>query len=239
MIIYPAIDIKNGKCVRLAQGQAKTETIYNENPLETAKKWESAGAAYLHVVDLDGAFNGDSSNLSIIEAIAKHISIPMQLGGGIRSMAKIEKLLEEVGVSRVILGTSAIENPDLLFNAVKKYGKRIAVGIDAKNGKVAVRGWVELKELSAIEFGKRIVEQGVDTIIYTDISRDGMLAGPNIQAIYQMVKQTKLNVIASGGVSKLEDLEHIRQTGAAGVIIGKALYAKNIDLCDALSYQEG
>ncbi|HZJ83184.1 MAG TPA: 1-(5-phosphoribosyl)-5-[(5-phosphoribosylamino)methylideneamino]imidazole-4-carboxamide isomerase [Clostridia bacterium] len=238
MYIYPAIDVKNGKCVRLVQGDANRETIYHENPIEVAKQWEGMGAKFLHIVDLDGAFQGESQNLAIIEELITSISIPVQIGGGIRTMDNIDRLLKYPGVARVILGTSAITQRELLETAIETYGNRIAVGIDAKDGKVAIRGWVEKTEIDAVEFGKQIKEIGVDTVIYTDISKDGMLLGPNLSATQAMIQETGLNIIASGGVSKLDDLAQVRQIGASGVIIGQALYTGAIDLIDALEYEE-
>lgn len=238
MYIYPAIDIKDGRCVRLVQGDANRETIYNENPIDVAKQWESLGAKFLHIVDLDGAFQGESKNLSIIEELISSISIPVQIGGGIRTMDNIDRLLKFLGVTRVILGTSAITERKLLETAIGRYGNRIAVGIDAKDGKVAIRGWLEKTEIDAVEFGKELKEMCIDTVIYTDISKDGMLTGPNVSATQNMIKETGLNIIASGGVSKLQDLEEVRLIGASGVIIGQALYTGAIDLMDALKYEE-
>lgn len=237
MLIYPAIDIKDGKCVRLLQGDANRQTIYDENPVKVAKKWESIGAKILHIVDLDGAFHGESNNRSIIENIINSISIPVQIGGGIRTMEKINQLLAYPRVARVILGTSAITQPDLLEEALSQYGNRIAVGIDAKNGKVAIRGWVEKTEIDGVEFGKELKEMGIDTIIYTDISKDGMLSGPNIPATHTMIRETGLNVIASGGISQLQDVQLVKDIGATGVIIGQALYTNSISLADALKYE--
>src|SRR5690554_5282835 len=181
MVIFPAIDIKGGKCVRLLQGRAEDETVYGNDPVEMALKWEQEGAEYLHVVDLDGAFSGKSPNEKIIKKIAESISIPIQLGGGIRTMDKIQRLLNEYGIQRVVLGTAAVENTVLLKEAVERYGNRIVAGIDAKDGKVAIKGWVEKTDLSAVELGQEMKEIGIDTIIYTDIAKDGMLKGPNLK----------------------------------------------------------
>jgi phosphoribosylformimino-5-aminoimidazole carboxamide ribotide isomerase len=199
MIIYPAIDIKDGKCVRLIQGRAKDQTVYSSSPVDVAKKWESMGAQYLHVVDLDGAFDGQSANLEIVYNIARDVSIPVQVGGGIRSIDKVRYLLEEAGVQRVILGTSAVENPALVSESVSLFGNRIVAGIDARAGKVAIRGWVQESTVDAVQLGIDLKAIGIDTIIYTDISRDGMMTGPNIEATAIMIKKTGLNVIASGG----------------------------------------
>lgn len=238
MIIYPAIDIRNGKCVRLVQGKAENETIYGEDPVEIAKMWENAGASFLHVVDLDGAFEGDAGNKDIIKKIAGNSSIPIQVGGGIRTMERIEEYLELPQIARVIIGTAAITNPDLLSRALSKYGKKIAVGIDAINGKVAIQGWVKSTEIDAVSFGKHLKNIGVDTVIYTDISRDGMLSGPNLQYTKKLIAQSGLDVIASGGISSIDDVINIKRIGAAGAIIGKALYTGNIELKEVLTTME-
>lgn len=237
MIIYPAIDIKNGKCVRLLQGKADAETIYGENPVEVAKKWEDMGARFLHVVDLDGAFSGDSLNMDIIKKIARGSSIPIQVGGGIRTMEKIEEYLQLPGVKRVIIGTSAITNPDLLNKAVARYREQVAVGIDAKNGKLAIHGWVESTEIDAVSFGKDLKALGVDTVIYTDISKDGMLSGPNLESTKELIEKSGLNIIASGGIRSIQDIKNIKEIGATGAIIGKALYTGKINLREALALE--
>ncbi len=234
MIIYPAIDIKGGKCVRLAQGRASEETVFGENPVEMAQTWVDLGAEYLHVVDLDGAFDGESPNLEIIREMALAIPVPIQLGGGIRSMKKISSLLDEYGIARVILGTAALNEPDLLKEAVARYGNRIAVGIDAKNGKAAIKGWVEETDVLAVDLGIKMKEMGIDTVIYTDIARDGMMRGPNLEETADIIKKTGLKIIASGGISRLEDIRRVKTIGSAGVIIGRALYTGAIHLADAL-----
>ncbi|NLO81856.1 MAG: 1-(5-phosphoribosyl)-5-[(5-phosphoribosylamino)methylideneamino]imidazole-4-carboxamide isomerase [Clostridiales bacterium] len=238
MRIYPAIDIRGGKCVRLVQGSAHQQTVYSNNPVEVAVEWESQGARYIHVVDLDGAFRGKSENESIIREIIKTVNIPIQLGGGIRDMQRISYLLDELGVSRVILGTMAIEEPYMVEAAVKKYGNRIAVGIDAREGKVAVKGWTEEYGISPVELGKRVRDMGVETIIYTDILKDGMLDGPNISTTQEMVLNTGLNVIASGGISRLDHIGELKAAGVSGVIIGKALYTGMIKLKDAIEFED-
>jgi len=238
MYIYPAIDIKDGKCVRLVQGDKNQKTIYDDNPVQVALKWESMGAKILHIVDLDGAFYGESNNLKVINEIIDTISIPIQIGGGFRTLDKIDGFLSNPKVKRVILGTSAITQPRLLEKALEKHGQRIAVGIDAKSGKVAIQGWIEETEIDFICFAKQLEEKGVRTVIFTDISKDGMLSGPNFQAIDRMVKETNLNVIASGGISRLEDIKALKEIGVTGVIIGKALYTGDILLDEALRYEE-
>jgi len=234
MIIYPAIDIKGGKCVRLQQGKAEEETVFGQNPVQIALAWEEQGAEFIHVVDLDGAFEGRSPNLDIIEELTRKVSVPIQVGGGIRSMDRVSKLLEEYGTARVILGTAALEDPKLVEAAVKRYRNRIAVGIDAKKGKAAIKGWVQETDIDAVELGRKMNSIGIETVIYTDIARDGMMAGPNLKETRAMIVGTGLDIIASGGVSSLEDVKNVKGIGAAGVIIGRALYTGAISLADAL-----
>lgn len=233
MVIFPAIDIRNGKCVRLIQGDFLKETIYPESPLEIALKWKEQKAQYVHIVDLDGAKDGESNNLEIIIEIVKKLNIPIQFGGGIRSLEKIELLLSS-GVERVILGTAAVNNKYLLKEALRKYEEKIVIGIDAKDGFVAIEGWTNKSNLKATDFAKIIEYQGGKTVIYTDISKDGMLTGPNLKEIEEIVNSVKMDIIASGGVSKLEDLKKLRGTGVKGVIVGKALYNNAIRMEDAL-----
>ena len=235
MIIYPAIDIKDGKCVRLVQGDFNDVTIYSENPVKMALKWEEAGAKYLHVVDLDGAKYGSAKNLEVISRITSKLEIPVQLGGGIRTIDAIEKVFNK-GICRVILGTSAVKNPELVKKALSQYGDKIIIGIDAKNGAVAINGWENTSDFNAIQFALKMEEMGAETFIYTDISRDGMLAGPNLKAMTKMIEAVNVDVIASGGVSKIQDIVDLKKTGVSGVIIGKALYTKNIDLKQAIQY---
>ncbi len=233
MIIYPAIDIIDGKCVRLQQGSYSDVTVFGDSPVEMAVKWENQGAQYLHVVDLDGARSGKSENSEVIKEIAKSLSIPVQLGGGVRSLEKIENILS-FGVSRVILGTSAVNNQEMLKAALKKYNEKIVVGIDAKDGRVAIHGWEKTSDLTAVDFARKVEELGAKTIIYTDISRDGMLKGPNLAAMSEMAKSVAIDVIASGGVSCLKDIIDLKTTGVSGVIVGKALYTGNINLDEAI-----
>ncbi len=233
MTIYPAIDIKGGKCVRLVQGRFSDVTVYSDSPVEMAKKWEGAGAKYIHLVDLDGALEGMQVNGDIIEEIAKTVKVPVQLGGGIRNIEAIDSILAR-GVSRVILGTSAVNNPELVKTAVQKYGEKIVIGIDAKDGMVAVEGWEKVSDLKAIDFAQKMESLGAKTIIYTDISRDGMLKGPNLSAMKEMVQNVNIDVIASGGVSCLQDIIDLKETGVEGVIVGKALYVGNVRLEEAI-----
>lgn len=233
MRIYPAIDIIGGKCVRLKKGDYSQKTTYAENPIDVAKKWESLGGEFIHVVDLDGAKSGDMPNFELISNIAASVSVPIEVGGGIRDMQCVEKYLN-AGVERVILGTSALRNPELVDEAVKKYGSRIAVGIDAKDGMVAVSGWEDVSDVAAVDFAKQMESKGVSCIIYTDIATDGMLMGPNLSAMEEMVKAVNMDVVASGGVTSIKDVESLADIGVEGAIIGKALYTDNIDLKEAI-----
>lgn len=239
MIVIPAIDLKDGKCVRLLQGRKEDVTVYSDDPAAMAKHWEELGAELLHVVDLDGAFTGEQKNFDKIKAIREAISIPVELGGGIRDVERIEMLIN-LGVDRTIIGTSAAKNPAVVEEACRKYPGQVIVGIDAKDGKVAVKGWVEVTELDAIEFARQMESVGTAGIIYTDISRDGMLSGPNIEAMAKMVEAVKIPVIASGGVSKLDDVKSLMQIkNLWGVITGKALYAGSMKLEDAIAMTKG
>lgn len=234
MMIYPAIDIIDGKCVRLQQGSYSDVTLYGDSPVEMAIKWQDQGAQYLHVVDLDAARSGKSENVEIIKQIANKLTIPVQLGGGIRNLDIIEAILS-YGVSRVILGTSAVNDQEMLKTALKEYKDKIVVGIDAKDGMVAIHGWEKTSDLTAIDFARKVEGLGTKTIIYTDISRDGMLKGPNLLAMSEMAKAVGIEVIASGGVSCLKDIVDLKSTGVRGVIVGKALYTNNIDLKEAIN----
>ena len=234
MIIIPAIDLKDGKCVRLLQGKEDEVTVYSDDPVAMANKWVDLGARLLHLVDLDGAFSGEQKNYDKIRAIRKAIHIPIELGGGIRDINMIEMLVN-IGIDRVIIGTSATSNPDMVKEACKKYPGQVIVGIDAKDGKVAVKGWVEITELDAVEFAQSVEKIGIAGIIYTDISRDGMLIGPNLDAMAKMVESVKVPVIASGGVSNIEDIKSlIKIDNLWGVITGKALYSGALDLREAI-----
>ncbi len=229
MIIYPAIDLLNKKCVRLTKGNYDLVTVYSDNPMSFAREWDKAGAQYLHIVDLDGARDGNAINLPIIKQIVSEVNIPIQTGGGIRSLKRIKELLN-CGVSRVIIGTKAVKDQTFVKQAIALYGEKIVIGIDAKDGYVAIDGWKVTSNFKAIEFAKMMEEIGVKTIIYTDIARDGMMLGPNIKAMKEMVDSTNMKIIASGGVSKRSDLDELVPTNVQGVIIGKALYEKTIKL---------
>lgn len=232
MRVYPAIDIKDGKCVRLLQGRFSDVTVYGD-PEEMAVKWSSLGGEYLHVVDLDGALKGCSANGDVIKKICSAVNIPVQTGGGIRSEEDIEYRLS-LGVSRVIIGTSAVKDPDFIKKAVDKYKEKIAVGIDAKNSYVAVDGWEEISEFTAVEFAKKMQSEGVRTIVYTDISTDGTLKGPNTAAMKEMAENVDMEVIASGGVGSVGDIKSLIPTGVSGVIVGRAIYTGDVDLKEAI-----
>jgi phosphoribosylformimino-5-aminoimidazole carboxamide ribotide isomerase len=234
MIIYPAIDIKDGKCVRLVQGQFNDETIYSNHPVEMARKFEQMGAEYLHVVDLDGARLGEPQNIAIISEMAVKLGIPIQLGGGIRTIEMIEIILCK-GIERVILGTSAVKDPDMVKKAVQSFGRNLAVAIDARDGLVAIEGWAKTSSFTAVGFAKKMEDLGAKTIIYTDISRDGMLKGPNLKAMEEMVKSVGIEVIASGGVTSLEDIINLKELGVSGAIVGKAIYTGDIKLQEAIA----
>lgn len=229
MDIYPAIDIKDGKCVRLTQGKKDEEIIYFEKPEDVAIMWEKKGAKILHIVDLDGAFDGVSKNLEQIKRIREVVNIPIQVGGGIRSLEVMNNLFN-VGVNRVILGTKALQDKDMLKEAVNSYGDKIIVSIDAYNGYVAIDGWTKTSEVSAVDFAREMEELGVKTIVYTDIARDGMLKGPNFEAINYLKDRVNIDIIASGGVSSEDDLVKLKEIGVAGAIVGKALYEGRVDL---------
>lgn len=232
MQIYPAIDIKDGRAVRLRQGIAADVTDYG-TPAEAAMDWKTQGATYLHVVDLDGAFEGKGRNLPLVAEIVRETGLPVELGGGIRTMEDIEARLS-LGVARVILGTVALTDPDLVCRACARYPGRIACGIDAKDGRVAVRGWVEASDVDPVDLALRMKDAGVLDVIYTDIRRDGMQTGPNVEATAELVRRTGLRVIGSGGVGKIQDLYDLRDAGCAGAIVGKALYNGNFTLAQAL-----
>ena len=238
MRIYPAIDIKNGVCVRLKMGDMDQATEYGD-PAEMAEKWQSLGARYLHVVDLDAAFAGAFSNYDTVAKILKAVSIPVQLGGGVRTMEDIGIRLDKLGLSRVIIGTAAIENPELVSEAAAKYPGRIVSGIDAKDGKAATRGWATDTGTDAVSLALDMKKRGVQTVIYTDIARDGMLTGPNIAGVRNMVEKTGMQIIASGGMSRREDISNLLGTGVEGVIIGRALYTGGIRLDEAIQTGDG
>ncbi len=233
MIILPAIDIKNGKCVRLKQGKFSEVKVYSEDVVKMAKKWSAKGCDYLHVVDLDGAKDGESKNFELINKIANEIDVPVQVGGGIRSQEIVDKFLN-AGVNRVILGTIAIENIDFVKKMVEKYGDRIIISIDAKNGYVATKGWTEISKIKALDFINELKAVGIKTIVYTDILKDGMMNGPNFEIYEMLSKEIDINIIASGGISSVEDVKKIKGLGLYGCIVGKALYNGAVTLDELL-----
>jgi len=238
MLIIPAIDLKEGKCVRLQQGLMDKATVYGEDPGAMATHWASQGAELLHVVDLNGAFAGVPKNLDAIKAIRAAIKIPIEVGGGIRDMATIRSLVS-IGIDRIILGTAAIENPAFVQEACKEFPGRIIVGIDAKEGLVAIKGWAEVTKVMAVDLALQMQEHGVIAIIYTDIKRDGMLSGPNIEATRDLAKALHIPVIASGGVHTIKDIENlltVRHAGVSGVITGKAIYSGSLNLREAIDF---
>jgi len=237
MLVIPAIDLKEGKCVRLEQGLMEKDTVYSDDPGAQARLWQEQGAELLHIVDLDGAFAGEPKNRGAIEAILAAIDIPAQLGGGIRDLETVEAYLK-LGLSRVIIGTAAQRNPALVAEACRRFPGQIVVGIDAKNGMVAVQGWAEVTDVTAVELARTFEDFGVAAIIYTDISRDGMMQGPNLEATRALAEAVSIPIIASGGVSRLQDIENlmgIEDSGVAGVITGKAIYSGALDLAQAVA----
>ncbi len=236
MILYPAIDLKDGNAVRLVHGDMEQETVFNENPAAQALEFVEAGCEWLHLVDLNGAFAGEPVNAAPVEEILKQCKVPAQLGGGIRDMATIERWLEK-GLQRVILGTIAVENPDLVRDAARAFPGHVAVGIDARNGRVATKGWAMETDIMVTDLAKSFEDAGVAAIIYTDIMRDGAMKGPNVEATADLARAVSIPVIASGGVSSLDDLRNLRNCGASlnGAISGRALYDGAIDLGEALA----
>ncbi|MCK5275169.1 MAG: 1-(5-phosphoribosyl)-5-[(5-phosphoribosylamino)methylideneamino]imidazole-4-carboxamide isomerase [Alphaproteobacteria bacterium] len=234
MILYPAIDLKEGRCVRLIRGDMEQVTVFNDDPVAQAASFVDAGASWLHLVDLDGAFAGKPVNAKAVQAIVNEVDIPVQLGGGIRTLQTIEDWLN-CGVMRVILGTAAVKDPDLVTQACRKFPGQVAVGIDARGGRVAVEGWAEETDIQAVDLARKFADAGVDAIIYTDIDRDGVLQGANIPATAELARTVSIPVIASGGVSSLTDIRGlIAEKKIAGAIIGRALYDGRIDLRQAL-----
>lgn len=233
MILYPAVDIYDGKCVRLSQGDFNRMTVYFDHPEDAARQWAGVGATWLHVVDLNGALEGRPINLAAVRSVITSVEIPCQIGGGIRSEESASSLLS-AGARRVVLGSALLEDPDLVQGLCKRYPQRIAVGIDARGGKVAIHGWKETVDREATEVARGLEGFGIAAMIYTDISRDGTMTGPNFQAIERILKAVSLPVIASGGISSMEDLSQLKALGAHGAILGRALYEGRIDLGGAL-----
>jgi phosphoribosylformimino-5-aminoimidazole carboxamide ribotide isomerase len=233
LTIYPAIDMRGGNCVRLLQGDYEQETVYGNSPFDMAQGFAADGSEWIHMVDLDGAKDGKRVNDRFVIEAAQKLNVNIQIGGGIRSEEDILHYLEN-GIDRVIIGSIAVSNPEFAIKMIKKYGAKIAVGIDAKNGYVATHGWLDTSKVKAIDLGKRFADAGAETFIFTDIATDGTLAGPNIAAVCEMAEVTGKNVIASGGVSSLADLEAIASNGIGGAIVGKALYENRFTLKEAL-----
>ncbi|MFC1593702.1 1-(5-phosphoribosyl)-5-[(5-phosphoribosylamino)methylideneamino]imidazole-4-carboxamide isomerase [Candidatus Omnitrophota bacterium] len=236
MIIYPALDIKEGKVVRLTQGRFQEVTIYSDHPVETAIKWNEQGATTLHVVDLDGAASGVCQNINYIEQLVKNVFIPIQVGGGIRNQEAILSLFN-IGVDRVVLGTKAVEDIEFIKSVVQQFGERIVVSIDSSRERVATEGWKNISTITPYELAQSLEKVGVKTIVFTDIARDGMLSGPNFASIEKMLDSIKIPLIVSGGVSSIEDIKRLKEIegkGIKGVIIGKALYESNINLKEAI-----
>lgn len=236
MIIYPAIDIKNGKCVRLLQGDASKVTVYDQDPAAVAKRWQEQGAEIIHIVDLDGAFEGTPKNLEAVKRITQAVDIPVQFGGGVRTIDTMQRVFE-AEVALVVLGTAVVLDKRLMKSALANFGERIVAGIDAKDGMVAIKGWTETTGEDVIELAEEMEDMGVSRIIYTDISKDGMMVGPNVNAVQALAESVDVPVIASGGVSSLDDiraLKDIEVFGVEGVIVGKALYEKSFTLEEAM-----
>ncbi len=236
MILYPAIDMLDGKAVRLRQGKRDDVTVYGD-PVEMSAKWRAKGAEWLHLVDLTAAFEGKTAHLPLIREVVAAFDGQVELGGGLRTMQDIE-LRVKAGVKRCIIGTAAAENPELVRQAAREFPGCIAVGIDAKNGLVATRGWVETSTLTAVELALRIRDMGVKDVIYTDVSRDGMMQGPNVEATQRLIEQTGMDIIGSGGVSCLTDLGNLKAAGCAGAILGRAMYEGAFTLEEALAYNK-
>ncbi len=234
MLIIPAIDLKQGRCVRLTQGRMDAETVYSTDPARIARRWAGLGASLIHLVDLDGAVEGGARNFSAIREIIASIDVPVQIGGGIRDEKTARTYLDIERVKRIIIGTAACEDPSLVEALTKRYPGRVAVGIDAKDGMAAIKGWVEVTGEKAVDLAQRLEGRGVACIIYTDISRDGMLKGPNVEATREIAESVSIPVVASGGISSVKDIESYRGVRLEGIIIGKALYSGGVDLKEAI-----
>lgn len=239
-LVIPAVDVRRGRCVRLFRGSADEETVFGEDPVEAACKWESEGAKLLHVVDLDGAFTGQPENFNVIKRIIRSVTIPVEVGGGIRESITAQRYLD-AGAERIVVGTRALTDPKWLRSIIQKMGEKIVVGVDARRGKAATSGWTEYTAMSAVEAVRFLCEKGVKRIIYTDISRDGTMSGPNFAQIERVARSSKAPVIASGGVGSIEDvikISKLEPLGVEGVIIGMALYKGAVDLREAIRVAE-
>lgn len=236
MIIFPAVDIRGGKAVRLIEGDFARETIFDDDPVDAAKRWADEGATHLHVVDLDGARDGDGANLASIERIRKAARLYLQVGGGIRSLEQARRLMD-IGVDRIVLGSIIVSNPEQTNLIAEAWPGQVAAGLDARDGKLAVRGWTEQSQVDAFEKAENLAATGITTVIYTDIARDGTLVGPNISSLKRMVAIPGLQVVASGGIGSLIDVANVAESGAHAVIIGRALYDNRVNLGEALRFQ--
>lgn len=233
MIVYPAIDIRGGQAVRLIEGDYNQETVYDADPVDAALRWAHGGAEWIHIVDLDGARDGVRANADVITRIRKTVPVKLELGGGLRSMDDLHAVAE-LGIDRMIIGSAAIENPGLVNDAVKAYGDRVAVGLDARDGKLAAQGWLDQTDVDAVEAARRFAGIGIRHFIFTDIRRDGKLMGPNLDALRKIIEAVPAEIIASGGIGTNADIVAVRDAGASGVIIGAALYKQTVRLADAL-----
>lgn len=238
MILFPAIDILDNKAVRLLYGKREDVTVYGA-PVDMALRWQRLGAEYLHVVDLNGAFDDSAVNRRALIEVVKNIDVPMQIGGGIKTFDKVKYYIEEVGASRVIIGTACVTDPALVDKACAKYGSKIACGIDSKDGFVAIKGWVEKSALTPLEVALNMKSRGADTVIYTDVNRDGALCGVNLEATAKLSQQSGMNIIASGGMATLDDVKAVKKEGIYGAILGKSIYSGSIDLKEALAIAKG
>jgi phosphoribosylformimino-5-aminoimidazole carboxamide ribotide isomerase len=234
MILYPAIDIRGGRAVRLVEGDYDRETVFDADPLDAALRWASGGAEWIHIVDLDGARDGQRLNANVISRIRENVRCMLQLGGGIRTIDDV-LAVTELGIDRIVIGSAAVTYPQLVIQAVQKIGANVAVGLDARNGLLATQGWREQTNISALEAARQFAAEGVQHIVFTDIQRDGKLQGPNLEALREMIDGVDAQIIASGGISSLDDIAAVRALGAAGVIVGAALYHNRITLADALA----
>jgi phosphoribosylformimino-5-aminoimidazole carboxamide ribotide isomerase len=238
MILFPAIDIRGGRCVRLIEGDFDRETAYDSDPSSAARRWVEAGAEWLHVVDLDGAVAGMPVNREAVAQIRASIKVSIQLGGGLRRLTHLEEAFA-VGIDRVILGTIALRDPELVSSAVARWGDRIAVALDARDGRLATDGWLGQTDSSAVDVAQRLAEERVRQFIYTDIRRDGTLSGPNLDALAELIEKVDADVVASGGIASLDDIKAVAAAGATGAIVGRALYDGRIDLGEALALSQG
>jgi phosphoribosylformimino-5-aminoimidazole carboxamide ribotide isomerase len=238
VIVYPAIDIRDGRCVRLVEGDFSRETAFDADPVDAATRWAAAGAEWLHVVDLDGATAGRPVNTESVRRIRAAVQVPIQLGGGLRSEGDLAAAFQ-LDIDRAILGTAALGTGDLVKVALERWGDRIAVGLDARDGRLAANGWLEQTEIDAIDAARRLRFEGVQHVVFTDIRRDGTLSGPNIDALAEMVATLRTGVIASGGIGRIDDVRAVAEAGAAGVVIGRALYDGRVDLAEAIALARG